>query len=654
MRQTLREMIQEVVKSWAPPPKLSTAEWANRYRYLSSESSALPGKYSTELTPYVTGILDAIDDPSSTEIVCMKSAQVAWTDGVINNFVGRTIDIDPRPIIIMFPKEGAAKEYSQEKLAPMVEATPRLSGKIDITASRKDGNRALFKKFPGGFLKLVGSNSTASVKSTPAPIAIVEEPDDANINVGKQGDSIKLLWERTKTFHRRKRIQGGTPSIKGLSAVEDAFKRSDQRKFFVPCHDCGEYHVLAWENVHWDEDKDSWHEIYGHARPETAFYACPNCGSTWDDPQKLRNIRRGEWRPTAEFRGVVGFHISELYSPFPGSRLRHLAERYLEAKHKLEQGDDTDMIVFVNSALGLPYEYESKAPDVEELEARGESYQELTVPEPALVLTAGVDVQHDRLAVTIWGWGPGEEMWLVYWGELYARTSTTDKRDPVWEELDGLLFTPLRHVRGFHVVVSSISIDCSDGVTADVVYDWVRSRQHRGVMAVKGASTNAIDREIYTSPKRVDYRTRTKASKHGLQVYIVGTHKAKDLLIGERGRISLQGRGPGRMHWYDSVRQDFYEQLTSEVKAPHRSLRGKMVWQLKAGVRNEALDCTVYALHAARAIKLHTMTQAKWDELEERLSQADLFLEAQTPMPEERNTPHRRRLQRGFVKGWMK
>lgn len=614
-----------VAKAWGPPPKLTTTEWADRYRYLAPESSALPGKYRSALTPWVAGIHEALDDPSIWKVVCMKSAQVAWTDGVVNNWLGRIIDLDPSPVIGLFAKTDSAKEYVSEKLAPMVLATPRLAAKLDVATSRKDGNRALFKKFPGGFVKLVGSNSPSNVKSTPAPRVFVEEPDDAQVNVGKQGDSIKLLEERTKTYHRRKVVFGGTPSIKGLSTIEDAYATSDQREFLVPCHDCGEEHALSWGNVSWQEDKDRDHEVFGHALPETAVYACPHCGSVWDDHTKNRNVRRGHWVATAESRGVAGFRINELYSPFPGSRLSRLVERYLEAQHQLEQGDETDRIVFVNSCLGEPYEYASNAPEAEELEARAEDYAELTVPAGALVLTAGVDVQHDRLAIAIWGWGRGEEQWLVYWGEIYAQNTTVDKNDPCWTALDQLLFTPRKHAKGFQLGVSSTSIDASDGQTSDTVYWYVRSRQKRGVMAVKGDSHDYGKREIYSAPRKVDYRTKTKASKHGVQIFMVGTHKAKDLLVGDRGRITLGGTGPGRMHWYQDVRSDWYGQMTAEVKAPHRRLRGKLVWQLKAGQRNEALDCAVYALHAARAIRLHLWADTKWDDLEHKLLQADLF-----------------------------
>lgn len=644
-------MMRGIRQLWAPPPQLSTTDWANKYRYLAPESSAMPGKYSTALTPWVPGMHAALDDPAVYKVVCMKAAQVAWTDGVINNWLGRTIDLAPVPVIGLFAKTDSAKEFAQEKLAPMVVATPRLRSKLDVETSRKDGNRALFKKFAGGFLKLVGSNSPSNVKSTPAPFVFVEEPDDAAINVGKQGDSIKLLEERTKTFHRRKIVFGGTPSVKGISTIEDAFNGSDQRKFYVPCHECSDTHVLAWENVHWITEAGRRHEIYGDAVPESAVYSCPHCGVAWNDHQKNRNVRKGEWIATAEFRGVAGFYINELYSPFPGSRLTRLVERYLDAQHKFEQGDETDKIVFINSCLGLPYEYESNAPEASALQARGEEYDELTVPAGGLILTAGVDVQHNRVAVTIWAWGRGEECWLVYWGELHAKTSTTDINDPVWNELAQLLFSAKKHADGFGLMVSAVSIDASDGQTSDQVYTWVRKHQRHNVMAVKGSSDAMLDREIFSKPRPIDTRGRnnSKAHKHGLHVFIVGTQRAKDLLIGDRGRLTLQGNGPGRMHWYQTVRADFYEQITSEVKAPHRTIRKKLVWQVRAGVRNEGLDCTVYALHAARSLRLHLMRDEQWDALEAKLKQQDLFSEAAEPAPPPQTKPEASRKRGGYI-----
>ena len=618
-------------RRFAPPPKMGITEWSNRYRYLAAESADLSGKYDTGITPWVAGIHAALDNPLIWKVVCMKAAQVAWTDGVINNWLGRIIDIDPSPVIGLFAKADAAREYAMEKFVPMVTATPRLSEKIDVRTSRKDGNRALFKKFAGGFLKLVGSNSPSNVKSTPAPRVFVEEPDDASINVGKQGDSIKLLEERTKTYARRKVVFGGTPSVKGLSTIEDAYLTGDQRHFHVPCPDCNESHVLAWDHVKWQIDPAVNHPIYGHSRPETAVYACPHCGTAWDDAVKNRAVRNGQWVAARECRGVASFHINELYSPFPGSRLERLVERYLEAQNKLDQGDDTDMIVFVNSACGLPYEYKSDAPDIDALMGRVEDYAEDTIPIGGILTTAGVDVQHDRLAVIIRAWGRDEESWLVYWGEIYG--NTVDKNDAVWSGLEKLLFTPRRHANGAPVVVSAVSIDSGDGTTSESVYQWVRAQLKKGrtVMATKGDSMDYGTREIFSKPAQsmdTKGQRNTKASVFGLRVYRVGTHKAKDLLA---GRIKLTGAGAGRMHWYREVRADYWKQLTGEVKAPHRSMRNKRVWQKKAGQAVEALDCEVLALHASRAKKVHLMKPAQWEALERQLVQAPLFADAEVP-----------------------
>lgn len=651
-------MLLRVGKKWQPPRKVATLQWlADEYR-LPDEGADLPGKYNPDYVPYLWGIFSAIDDPATRVVAMMKAAQIGWTFGLIG-YLGKRIDTQPSPMIVLFPKDGAAREFSDEKFAPAVKATPALTDKINVSTSRKDGNRALFKKFPGGFIKLVGSNSISNVKSTPAPLAIVEEPDDTNDSVKEQGDAIRLIKERLKRYRGGKLILGGTPSVKGLSRVEEQVELSDQRVLPIACHDCGDKHVLDWSNVSWlESDSGTPHPVYKSALPETASYACPHCGSIWDDWQRQQNIigtvkqavADGDamcgWEPTVETSGgVVGFkELNELYVCIPGTSLADVVRDYLEAEHDAERGDQSGRIVFQNSKLGRPYEYESDAPEIDELTERGEDYAKLTIPDGGLVLTAGIDVQHNRLAVTLWAWGRDEESWLVYWGEIYAKTSTTDKTDPVWDELDKLLFSPRKHARGFQIMLSAGSIDSSDGTTSDVVYDWVRKRQRRGMMAAKGSSDRMLDKEIYSLPKKIDHKSKTKASKHGLQVYMVGTHKAKDLLIGDKGRLSLTGNGAGRMHWYKNVRADFFEQLTAEVKAPHRSIRNKRVWQCKAGVRNEGLDCTVYALHAARSIKLHIKTAAQWDAIEKDLAQADLFVEQEQAAPiETKTTPFRKR-----------
>ena len=159
------------------------------------------------------------------------------------------------------------------------------------------------------------------------------------------------------------------------------------------------------------------------------------------------------------------------------------------------------------------------------------------------------------------------------------------------------------------------------------MYKWVLTHSKRHVAAIKGSSS--IDSPIYkTAVKSLKNSFKTKADTYGVNVHLVGTDKAKDLIIGSdanTGRIRLTGNQHGAMHWYQTVRADYYDQLLSEVKAPHRNLKGRLVWQKKAGIRNEALDCEVYALHAARHLKIHLWTEQRWQDAERALRQTDLL-----------------------------
>lgn len=615
------DLLRAVRQAFLVKQRLTPVQWAEQRRVLSAAGSARPGPFRFAVTPYLRGILEAYSDPAVREIWCQKSAQVGWTDGVMNNLLGYHIDQDPCPILILFSKEKAAKDYTREKLEPMIHATPSLSALIPLS-SRNTGNTLDHKSFPGGFVKLVGSNSPAGVKSTPVRLAMVEEPDDTSDDVRGQGDSIALARERSKTYPQSKMVVGGTPTLKGFSKIEAGMLPSDRRRYYVPCHHCSESQPLSWENVKWGDDPSGiTHPVFGTALPSSARYYCPQCGGEWTNAEKNRNVARGEWRATAPFNGIAGFHCNELVSSFPASALDSLVRKWLEAVHAQRQGNVSKLVSFFNSSLGEPWELKGDTPELELLTERALPYGAWRAPAGALLATAGIDVQHDRVAVTVWCWGRGEEAWLAYWGEIHGTVSGLPT-DGVWKDLDVLLDRAIRTPAG-DIHISAASIDAGDGATADWVYGFVRhrnKRRQRTLMPVKG--TTGAHREVYASPReKLDTMNSGKASKWGLKLFHVGVDRAKDILM---ERLRAPGHGPGRLHWYQGVREDFLVQLTSEVKAPLPGHR-KVGWQKKSGVRNEALDCTVYALHAARRLRVPALTEAEWVRLEQILRQPTLI-----------------------------
>lgn len=641
--EALKRLLRNAWAKLVPAEKIAPSAWAERYRYISSMTAEMSGKWSWSLFPHMRGIIDAFQELGVTGIRCQKSSQAGWSE-TIATLLGFIIVKMPAPIIVLFPKEKKAKEFNLERFEPMVNATPVLAERVPLTA-REKGITQTFKIFAGGWLKFVHSHSADEVKSSSARYGLVEEPDECDRDVRGQGSTVKLLLERLKTYFDSFSVMGGSPTLEELSAIADEMKLTDQRKWRAPCHHCNAEVQLdgeQWSLVKWKDDESRNHPVYGKALPESAYMACPHCGGLWSDAERSRNSRAGRWVASAPFNGLAGFYISDLMSSSPGAALPKLVEKYLQAKHREASGDVTGLIEFTNNQLGLAFKYKSPAPKIEELEARAEEYAQLTVPWGGLVLTMGVDVQGDRIALLVVAWGRGEESWRVYWGEIYGNVS--DQNDPVWTELETFMFRPYRHASGAELHIQAFSIDSSDGNTSDAVYAFCRRHRYRGAMAIKGTEGG----EIFRQPKPIDPGRKTKAARYGLHVYQVGTEKAKDLIIGfgEHGgklRLAEQGEhgvitghGNGRMHWYREIRGDYYAQVTSEIKAPMKGRpRAKLYWQPKSGQRNEALDCEVYALHASRKLKVNLMTEAQWTALEEKLRQPDLISAAAPAAPQE-------------------
>ena len=657
--QALESMLGRVFGKLRPRPPLSPVEWAEKYRRLSSEENPdFAGPFRLENTPVLRGILAACGERGVRRVVVQKSAQIGYTAGIVCTLMGYHTHWRPCVQVAMFPREKSAKDFDAEKFSPMVRATPALYKRIKLK-SRSDGNSATRKHYAGGLLKFVASNSPADVKSTSARVRYVEEPDDTNRDVKGQGNSIALLRERGKTIRDSFELIGGTPTAKGASEIEAEMRTTDQRRFMAACHECGERHEVAHEHMVIpglalapedlaDPEIDARYpvrEVYGRARPEEAYYACPHCGVVWSDEQRVANIRAAAavpplygWEPTAE-GADPGYYCNEFQSTFEGSYVPLLADKYCKALYKLDQGDATDMVAYWNSTRGILWEYKGELPEEDELRDRAEDYAEWTAPAGGLVPLLTVDVQHDRLAVTCWVVGRGEEMWLAYWGELYGQTVVPHAG--AWLELEQVLGKQVASALGGALPIAACAIDCSDGQTSDAVYAFVRRhhRRDRQVLAVKGAPDAEGRIEIWTPPKAIDPNHRaTKASKAGVLVHMIGTAKAKDLILGwaqEGGRVRLAGKGPGRMHWYKSVRADLYEQLLSEIKIPSRTNPKRRAWKARTDRRNEALDCTVYAVWLCRHLRLHLRRAAQWDLDEYRLRQSPLLPVAELAPPAE-------------------
>jgi len=559
------------VEALKPPPLLTVSQWSDSYRKLSPESSAEPGQWITARNEPMRAVMDAVSDPAVHTVVVMSSAQVGKTEA-LNNIVGFYIDQDASPMLMLQPTLQMGEAWSKDRLAPMLRDTPRLHGRVADPRARDSGNTLLHKTFPGGHITISGANSPASLASRPVRVVLCDEVDRYPTSAGAEGDPVNLAMKRSTTFWNRKTVLTSTPTVKSLSRIEAAFEGSDKRRFWVPCPDCGERQVLTWRQVKWPE-----------GRASEAAYCCEHCGTLWDDAARWRAIRKGEWRASAGFRGIAGFHLSEMYSSWV--RLGDMAQGFLDAKRSAET-----LKTWVNTSLGETWEADSEKLDAHAFADRLETWSE--APLGVLVVTCGVDVQADRLEVERVGWGTDEESWSLDHNVIQG-----DPSDPeTWRRLDAYLMQATTRADGREMPVRAACVD-SGGHHTQRVYQFCRLRRNRRVYAIKGRE------EPSTVWPQMGRAMKGKVA----DVVIIGVSAAKDAVY---ARLRTREPGPGYCHFPKGRGQVWFEQLTSEV-VETKYTRGfpRRVYVLPQGRRNEALDCRVYAYAALQSLQVRWGTE---------------------------------------------
>lgn len=562
-----------------PRSKLTGSQWADRYRMIPAGTSPEPGEWRTSRTPYLREPLDAATDKRTETVVMMLSSQTGKSEMLLNA-IGYYADQEPAPQLMLQPTVEMAEAFSKERIDPMFRFSPGLADKLEDGqdgrgSSRKSSTTIRMKHYPGGYLALVGANSPAGLASRPIRVLLCDEVD--RYGVTKEGDPLKLAIQRTQNFANRKVIIVSTPTIKGASKVEEWFEKSDQRYFYVPCPHCGEEHVLKWENVHWDKDEE------GRALPETAVMVCPACGCIERRAFKpdMKMLEKGRWKATNKSSRIKGYHISALYSPWVN--LCDLVEEFVSVN---QNSDRHGLMEFINLKLGEAWEEVSPDADAwEHLHRRREFYPaDEVLPDGVLVLTAGIDVQHDRLECTVYGWGIGKECWGITHRIIYGRPDDSE----TWEQLDALLQKGYSLSNGVRLSVSCALIDSGDGAYTQNVYKYTKARERLRVFSIKGRG--GIGVPFISAP--------TKSNAMKATLFTLGVDSGKSLVM---GALSVEEEGAGFVHYPMQTErgfiEGFFKQLTAEVfenvfdreKGVH-----KMAWR-KIRERNEALDCAVYA-----------------------------------------------------------
>ena len=620
-----------------PDADLTVSEWADEHRMLSSKSSAEAGLWRTDRTPYLREIMDAMSANNTTQkVVFMAGAQLGKTEA-INNVVGYLIAHAPGPALFVQPTIEMCKRLSKQRLDALIHETPCLKDKVAPARSRDSGNTMFSKEFPGGILLLAGANSATGLRSAPCRWVMLDECDAFPDDVDGEGDPCALAERRASTFSRRKVILTSTPTVKEASRIETEYQAGDQRRYFVPCPHCDHFQTLEWKNLKW-RDGD----------PKTAAYVCESCGAYIPEHHKSEMLRRGEWRATSTSLDprTVSFHLSSLYSPLGWKSWEEIVGEFLRAKN-----DAPLLKTFVNTVLGETWEEEIGAKiGAESLSERAEFYPAGEIPSTACIVTAGVDVQDNRVAIGLYAWGEGEECWLISHTEIYGDPAGMK----LWSQVDDVLLRDYPHEGGGVIRPVGIGVDSGGHYTSEV-YTYARQRQRNGVFALKGQSIR--NKPPIGKPSKVDINYKGQVLKNSAEVFPVGSDTIKSTIF---GRLKHNEPGPGYIHFHAEAGHEYFKQLTSERQVV-RYVKGFAIreWKKRASDRNEALDCFVYSYSALHYLYMRYNRNTIFQQFERKLGKVVKEgdkddLKANKPI-ESAYRPPQRRMQRpnsSFVTSW--
>lgn len=546
-----------------PPERVPLSDWIEAHVVLPGDVSALPGR--VRLTAYQRGIAEAMT--SHERVTLVKAVRVGLST-LLTSMITAEATMNPGPIMLLLPTESDVRDYVVSDLDPVLAASGM---------SMQDDERSTLtsRRFPGGSLKVVAAKSPRNLRRHNVRTLLIDEADA--MEVGPEGFPILLAERRTMSFPNRRIILGGTPVDAETSNVLRSYGESDRRVFEVRCPHCADHFELLWQHISWPPGE-----------PERAVAHCPECGAKIEELHKADMVEAGRWRITRpEVVGHAGFRINALVSPLANAAWGRLAAEYEAAR-----SDPSLMRVFHNTILALGWEQEGEAADEAALQDRAEAFSLDAMPEEVLCLTAGVDVQRDRLECTALGHAQDGTVYVLHHAVLWG---ATDKAE-VWGELSTLLSTRWRHPWGATLGLDAVGVDAGDGAAMDVVCRFAAARAGRRALALKGVSG-------FSRPPI----QKSKARVPGGVLWLAGVDSLKQSLFDRLQR----GTSVRFSHTLPAV---WFEQLTSERRVV-RMVGGqpKARFERVPGKRAEALDCVCYAL-AARHV-LATNWQGRSEEM---------------------------------------
>ncbi|MEQ3961088.1 terminase gpA endonuclease subunit [Escherichia coli] len=471
----LRHFVRAGLRSLFRPEPQTAVEWADANYYLPKESAYQEGRWET--LPFQRAIMNAMGSDYIREVNVVKSARVGYSKMLLGVYA-YFIEHKQRNTLIWLPTDGDAENFMKTHVEPTIRDIPSLLALAPWYGKKHRDNTLTMKRFTNGRgFWCLGGKAAKNYREKSVDVAGYDELAAFDDDIEQEGSPTFLGDKRIEGSVWPKSIRGSTPKVRGTCQIERAASESPHfMRFHVACPHCGEEQYLKFGDketpfgLKWTPDDPSSvfylceHNACVIRQQELDFtdarYICEKTG-IWTRDGILWFSSSGE---EIEPPDSVTFHIWTAYSPF--TTWVQIVKDWMKTK-----GDTGKRKTFVNTTLGETWEAKiGERPDAEVMAERKEHYS-APVPDRVAYLTAGIDSQLDRYEMRVWGWGPGEESWLIDRQIIMGRHDD----EQTLLRVDEAINKTYTRRNGAEMSISRICWD-TGGIDPTIVYE--RSKKH--------------------------------------------------------------------------------------------------------------------------------------------------------------------------------
>src|SRR3990167_5694547 len=577
------------------------------------DSFPIPGPFRIRNSPHLEEPLRKALDPEVRSLALMGGNQMGktllficvWAYDVVN---------DPCPYLYANATDDGVKKYALQKLEPIINCNPILN---TVIAKKRRGNTdessTRWKIYPGGWKEMISLASRGKTRFRSARKTVDDDMDEIKITLGSEGNAHSNLKGRVTAYkYNYQHYFGSTPRRDGSSYIQLEFKEGSQANWYVVCPGCKKELVLDEDRIVWDKEPIDLLKTEFHNDFKTARIKCDKCEYQISEAERMEMLLKGRWIHKYPSRtDHLSYQLGKASSTI--ASLSFIAEQKYLAEKAFENGDDSLYESYMNNEKGLPYKkIVIKEIDARKLIDRREDYidpeKKNIIPNGVLILTAFVDAQAGsqtkpaRYEGEVWGWGVGEECWMVDRFKIEGNPEDRNVRDKLKNFLNSL-----EYVRkdGLKRTIRRIGVDA--GWASQSIYELVERGWDKWC-ATKGSNNiraSLLPRKIslVNNDKSVLINVGTQAAKHTLFLRL---QEIDETEINIKPNLTDKETEEKKEfiakihHTKLFCDLDYFEQLTAEHAVPIiRQNETHYVFQKKkSGLANEAIDiwCGAYAM----------------------------------------------------------